>query len=110
MINTGVQTNLVHNGDPGLLAVFLELQHSRRDVRGGDDVRLGADTGLDDQGVEGIGDQGDGQIDLLQGLVEGGGIVDVERDGLGVFEALAELLGAFEGAAGFTGLVGSRCS
>lgn len=101
MVNARIKANFVHNGDARLLAVFLELQHSRRDVGGSHDVRLGADTGLDDQGVEGVRDQGDGQVDLFQGLVEGGIIVNVEGDGLGVFEALAELLGAFEGAASF---------
>lgn len=100
MVNTRIKANFVHNGDARLLAVFLELQHGRRDVGSGHDVGLGADTRLNDQGVEGVRDQGDGQIDLLKGLVEGGIIVNVEGDGRGVLEALAELLGALEGAAG----------
>lgn len=60
---------------------------------------LGADGGLDDIGVEGVGDQGDGEIDLLQGLVKSSIIGDIKGDGLGVLEALAELLSTLEGSA-----------
>lgn len=66
---------------------------------------LGADGGLDDIGVEGVGDQGDGEIDLLQGLVKSSIIGDIEGDGLGVLEALAELLSTLEGSAGCWGIV-----
>lgn len=63
-------------------------------------MRFGADGRLDDQRVEGVGDQGDDHVGLLDGLVKSTGIADVKGDGLGVLEALAELLGTFEGSAG----------
>jgi len=64
-------------------------------------VLLGANGGLDDEGMVGVRDQGDDEVDLLKFPVEGGGVVDVERDGRGVGEALAELLGALERSAGY---------
>ena len=97
-----IQTNLIHNCNPGLLAFIVQLHHCRRDIGGRDDVGLGTDTRLDDQGVEGIGDQRDGYVDLFKGLVQRGGIVDIERNGRGVLEPSAELLGALKRAAGFT--------
>lgn len=67
---------------------------------------LGADGRLDDQGVEGVGDQGDGDIVLRESLVEGLVIADIEGNGSGVLEAFAELLGALEGSAGWGLLAG----
>lgn len=61
---------------------------------------FGADGRLNDQSVEGVGDQGDGQVNLLHGLVQSGIIADIEGDGVGVLEAFAQLLGALEGTAG----------
>lgn len=100
MVDTRVQTNLVHNGDTSLLALLIQLHHSRRDVRGRDNVLLGADGRLDDQSVEGVGDQGDGNIMLRESLIESFFIADVEGNGSGVLKAFAELLGALEGSAG----------
>jgi hypothetical protein len=93
------EANLVHDGDTGLLALLVELHHSGRDVGGGDDILLGADGRLDDGSVESVGNQGDGEVDSLHGLVESSIIADVEGDGLGVLEALGQLLGALEGTA-----------
>lgn len=67
---------------------------------------LGADGRLDDQGVEGVGDQGDGDIVLRESLVEGLVIADIEGNGSGILEAFAELLGALEGSAGWSLLAG----
>ena len=61
---------------------------------------LGPDSRLDNEGVEGVRDQGDSHIDLGKGLVESSFITDIEGNGLGVLEALAELLGVLEGSAG----------
>lgn len=52
MVDTGVNTNLVHDSDTGLLALLIKLQHGRADIASGDDVLLGADGGLDDDSVE----------------------------------------------------------
>lgn len=60
---------------------------------------LCADGGLDNQGVEGVRDQGNSKVNLLEGLVQSSGIVHIEGDSLGVGEAFAELLGALEGSA-----------
>jgi hypothetical protein len=51
--------------------------------------------------VEGVGDQGDGDIGLLEGLVKGSIIADIESNGLGVLEARGELLSALEGTASY---------
>lgn len=52
MVNTGVNTNLVHDGDTSLLALLIKLEHGGADIASGDDVLLGADGGLDDHSVE----------------------------------------------------------
>jgi hypothetical protein len=52
VVDTGVNTNLVHDSDTGLLALLIKLQHGRADIASGDDVLLGADGGLDDDSVE----------------------------------------------------------
>lgn len=95
-----VQTNLVHNRDPSLLALFIQLGHCGRDVRRGDDIRLRADSRLDDEHMEGVWDQGDNHVDLLESLVQGSSIVHIQGNGSGVLEAAAKSLGAFESSAG----------
>jgi len=100
VVDTRVQTNLVHDSDTSLLAVLVQLHHCRGDVRGRDNVLLGTDGRLDNQGVESVGDQGYGDIVLRESLVEGVVIADVEGDGSGVLEAFAELLRALEGSTG----------
>lgn len=52
VVNTGVDTNLVHDSDTGLLALLIKLHHGGADIAGGDNVLLGADSRLDDHGVE----------------------------------------------------------
>lgn len=98
-----VETDLVHDGDAGLLALLVQLHHGGRDVRRRDDMLLGADGRLDHQGVESVGDQRDDQVDLLKSLVQGGRVVDVKGNGLGVLEPFREFLGTFEGSAGYNG-------
>jgi hypothetical protein len=100
VVDTGVKTNLVHDGDAGGLGLLVQLLHGGGDVGGGDDVLLGLDGGFDDGGVEGVRDEGDGHVMLGDGGLEGGGVVDIEADGLGVGIVGGELLGRGEGAAG----------
>ena len=91
-----IQTDLIHDRDTSLLSIRLQLLHSRRDVRSRHDILLGANSGLDDLGVVGVGNERDDEIDLLELLVESGGVVDVEGDGLGVLSAGGKLLGVVE--------------
>jgi hypothetical protein len=60
---------------------------------------LGADSRLDNLGMEGVGNQRNGQVDLAHGLIKSLVIVDIEGDGLGVLESFAKLLRALEGSA-----------
>jgi hypothetical protein len=46
--------------------------------------------------MESVGDQGDDQVDLLHGLVQGGIIADIEGDGLGVLESRGKRLGTLK--------------
>ena len=62
------------------------------------------DGSLDDSGVVGVGDQTDDNADLANLVLEGSRVVDIERDGAAVLEALAELLGRVEGTAGWNGM------
>lgn len=94
------QANLVHDGDAGILALLVELQHGRGNVAGGDDVLLLTDGGLDDSGVEGVGDQADDEVVLGDLGVEGLVVGNIERDGSGILDAGGESLGGLEGSAG----------
>lgn len=49
-----------------------------------------------------VWDEGDDQLDLGQLGVQGSRVIDVQGDGVGVLDALAELLGALEGTAGYS--------
>lgn len=93
MVNTGIETNLVHNRDASILCLLVELHHGGRHIAGSDDMLLLADSGLDDSGVEGIGDQADDEVMLGNLGVEGLFVGHIERDGVRVLDALRELLG-----------------
>lgn len=58
------------------------------------------DGGLDDGGVEGVGDQADDNIDLCDLGLEGSRVGDIERDGVAVLQTLTELLCRLESSAG----------
>lgn len=94
------QANLVHDRDARILALLVELHHGRRHVAGGDDMLLLADSGLDDSGVERVGDQADDEVVLGDLRVEGLLVGDVERDGVGVLDAGRERLGVLQSPAG----------
>lgn len=100
LLTTGVEADLVHNGDAGLLGGTVELQHCRADVAGGDDMLLLTDGGLDDLGVEGVWDQGDDEVVLGDSSVEGLCVVDIESLRLGGLDAGGQVLGGLEGPAG----------
>lgn len=60
-----------------------------------------ADRRADHLRVVRVRDQRDDEVILLEFPVEGGVVIDVKSNGLGVLEALRELLCIFEGAAGW---------
>ena len=103
-VNTRVNADLVHDSDARVLALLVKLQHGRRDVARGNDMLLLPDGTLDDGGVEGVGDKRDDQVVLGYLRVEGLVIIDIERDGMGVFNTLRELLGALKGPTGCRGV------
>lgn len=55
--------------------------------------------------MEGVGNERDHDIGLLESLVKSSGIVDIKGDSLGVLEATGESLGALEGTAGLNRMV-----
>jgi hypothetical protein len=67
-------------------------------------VLLLVDGSLDDGGVVGVGNQTDDNAVLANLVLEGSRVVDIERDGAAVLEALTELLGRLEGTAGWNGM------
>lgn len=99
MIDTGVQADLVHDHDPGVLALFLQLLHRRRDVRRGDDVFLVPDGRFDDAGMVDIRDEADDEVTLLECGVERIGRGGVDLDRLGAGELGDHLFGQFDGPA-----------
>jgi hypothetical protein len=50
--------------------------------------------------VESVWDERDHNVGLVQGSVEGGIVVDIEGDSLGVLEARGQGLGTLKGTAG----------
>lgn len=120
VVNTGVDTNLVHNSDAGLLALLIKLHHSRANIASCDNVLLSADSGLDDHGVESwlncqpgpkvrnkltgsghtVRDQGNDKVVLGELGIEGLLIVDIEGDGSGILDTSGEGLGGLKGTAG----------
>lgn len=99
MIDSRVKTNLIHDGDAGVLALLLQGLHTIADVARRNDIRLVADRALDDVGVECVGNERYDNIDLGYCGVERCGIGDVERDGMRVGNALTEFLGGLERSA-----------
>lgn len=67
------------------------------------------DSSLDDLSVVGVGDQADNDGVLANLVLEGGRVVDIERDGAAVLQAFAKLLGRVEGTAGWNGMSDGRC-
>ena len=84
VIDSGIQSNLVQNGDTSLDTSGLELLHRVRDVGSSDDVLLELDGGLNDVGVESVENEGDDEIVGGDGGVEGRFIGDVDGDSVGV--------------------------
>ena len=101
VVDTRVQADLVEDGDAGILGLLVESHHGLGDVGCGDNMLLDLDGGLDDDGVEGVGNEGDDQVVLGDLLLERIRVGDVERDGASVLETLGEGFGAGEGTAGF---------
>lgn len=101
VINTRINTNLVHDSDTSSLGLSIKLHHSRRDIAGCDNILLVSDSGLDNGGMEGIWDQTDHEIDLCDFGVKVFLLVDIKRDGLSVFDTSAKLLSTREGSASY---------
>ena len=99
MVDTRVQTNLVHDDDTSLLALFLERLHGRGNVRGGDHVLLVPNGRLDDRGVVDVGDEGDDEITVGHGGVEGFRVGRVHLNAGGTGERSDHLFGELDGSA-----------
>lgn len=100
MIDSWIETDLVHDRNAGVLALLVQGLHNITDVARRHNVLLVADGALDDIGVEGVGDEGDDEIDLGHCGIESLGVGDVEGDRVCIGDALTELLGGLEGTAG----------
>jgi hypothetical protein len=100
VVETRVKTDLIHDCDTSLAALLIQLHHRGGNVGGRDHIRLGTDSRLDDGSVESVWDERDHNIGLVQGSIEGGIVVDIEGDSLGVLEARGQGLGTLKGTAG----------
>jgi len=99
------QSNFVHNRNASILALLVEFLHGRRDVASSDDMLLLPDGGLDDSGMEGVGDQANDKVVLGDLGVQGVRIGDIERDGSGILYAGRKGFGRFQSPAGCRALV-----
>jgi len=102
VVDSWVQTNLIHDGDAGILALLLQRFHTIAHIAGRNNILLVADRALDDVGVECVGNERYDDVDLGYCGVERGGIGDVEGDRVGIGDALSELFGGLERSASLT--------
>ena len=105
MVDTRIQTDLVHDRNACVDDLLFQLLHGVRDVTSCDYILLLADRRLDDCGMESIGNQGNDQVTLFDGSVKVGILRDVQRNRFGVLDAFAELLCAVECSACYIPLV-----
>jgi hypothetical protein len=92
MINARIQPNLIHNRNPRLLYFLLQLHHRRTNIARRDHILLLPNRKFDDRRMESVWDQADHYIVLLDLSVKSVGVGDIEGDGVGSFDAAAELL------------------
>lgn len=84
VVDSRVESDLVEDQDAGVDGLLVESLHGVRDVRSCDDVDvLVPDGGLDDEGVVGVGDEGDDEVVLSDKSVEFSGVSHVDRDRVG---------------------------
>lgn len=96
VINSWVQTDLVHNCDSCILALLIKLQHGWGDIRCGNDVLQLAYSRSDNGGMVRIWDQTDDQVVLCDLNVEGLLVADIERYWVCELDAFGELFGRVE--------------
>lgn len=105
-INT--ETNLVHDGDSGILALLVQLHHGGGDIARGHNILLVSNSRLDDGGMEGIRNQADDQVVLGDLSIQSLGVGNVERNGRRELHAGGETLSSLEGSASFCSRSASR--
>jgi hypothetical protein len=96
VINSWVQTDLVHNCDSCILALLIKLQHSRRDIRSGNDVFQLSYSRFDNGSMIRVWDQTDDQVVLCDLSIEGLLIANIERYWVGKLNTFGELFCRFE--------------
>ena len=104
VVHTRIETDLVHDHDPRLLDLVLELADAGRDVARRDDVRLALDRGLYDVDVVDVGHERDDEVVLRDLLLERGPLLRVlrarvKRERCSVAKVTRERLSALECAA-----------
>ena len=70
VVDAGVKADLVHDDDPRLLDLVLELADAGADVARRDNVRLALDRGLDDVDVVDVRDKRDDEVVVRDLLLE----------------------------------------
>lgn len=82
VVDSRVETDLVHYCDTSLDDFRLECLHGIRDIAGSDHVLLVSDSGFDDIGMVDVGDQRDDEVVLRHESIEGSFILDVDLGNL----------------------------
>ena len=101
VVDSRVETDLVHDCDTSLDDFRLECLHSIRNVAGGNYVLLVSDSGLDDIGMVDVWDQGDDEVVLRHESIEGSFILDVELGNLSLpLKLISQSLSVGSGARG----------
>ena len=100
VINSGVETDLIQDGDTSIDSFLLECLHRVGDVGSGDNVLLELDGRLDDVGVLSVRDERDDEVVFLDSCVERSfiGSINSHRGG-GAREGRGEFFGGSESSA-----------
>ena len=101
VVDTGIETDLVHDDNARLLDLRLERADRGADIARRHDVRLALDRGLDDGRVVDVRHERHDEVVLRDRSLENRGVGNVERDGGRMREVSRETFGGLERAAGW---------
>lgn len=99
MVDTRIETNLIHDNNPCLLDFSFQLPDGRADVAGGHNVGLALDGSFDDIDVVSVWNERDDEVVFCNSLFKRRGVVYIEGDSCGSWKFCGEGLGALQSTA-----------
>lgn len=99
MIDTGVETNLIHDHDSGLLDLIFKFTDAVANVARGYNVRLALDGGLDNGDMVDVRNKRNDKIVLCNSLLQGGAVGHVKGNSSCVGQVASQALSGRKRAA-----------